>query len=90
MSGHVFKSVPTSDWVDNLTMELQTPLVGGFKNGHGEFFADNVYEGKKIKARFIWSDITANSARWEQTYSTDGGKTWDVNWVMTFTHSKEP
>ncbi len=77
-------------WVDNLTMELQTPLVGGFKNGKGEFFADEVYEGNQIKARFIWSDITRDSARWEQAYSTDGGKTWEVNWVMSFTRSKEP
>jgi hypothetical protein len=77
-------------WVDNLTMELQTPLVGGFKNGRGEFFADDVYEGKKVKARFIWSDITPNSARWEQAYSTDGGRTWEVNWMMSFTRSKEP
>lgn len=75
-------------WVDNLKMELQTPLVGGFKNGKGEFFADDVYEGKKVKVRFIWSDITRDSARWEQAYSTDGGKTWEVNWVMTFTRDK--
>jgi hypothetical protein len=61
-------------WVDNLTMELQTPLVGSFKNGRGEFFADDVYEGKKIKTRFIWSDITPNSARWEQAYSTTAAK----------------
>lgn len=75
-------------WVDNLTMELQTPLVGSFKNGKGEFFADDTYEGKKVKARFIWSDITRTAARWEQAYSTDGGKTWEVNWVMDFSRSQ--
>jgi hypothetical protein len=75
-------------WVDNLTMELQTPLVGGFKNGRGEFFADDVWQGQKVRARFIWSEIKRASARWEQAYSTDGGKTWEVNWVMTFTREQ--
>jgi thiol-disulfide isomerase/thioredoxin len=76
-------------WVDNLTMELQVPLVGSFKHGRGEFFADDTHQGTKVKVRFLWSDITKDSARWEQAYSTDGGKTWEVNWVMTFTRSKE-
>jgi hypothetical protein len=30
--------------------------------------------------------MTPTSARWEQDFSFDGGRTWDpVNWIMTFT-----
>ena len=39
-------------------------------------------DGKRILVRFIWSDITATTCRWEQAFSADGGKTWEVNWVM--------
>jgi hypothetical protein len=29
-------------------------------------------------------DIKANSSRFEQAFSADGGKTWEANWIMTF------
>lgn len=59
------------------------PMVGEFKNGRGEFFDQEPSgpNGKFILVRFIWSDITPNSAHFEQSYSDDGGKTWEVNWI---------
>ena len=57
------------------------PNVGEFKNGRGEFYCQDSYKGRMILVRYIWSDITANSAHFEQSYSDDGGKTWEVNWV---------
>lgn len=60
-------------------------LAGGFADGIGSFFADETFNGKPIRVRFLWSDITADSARWEQSFSSDGGETWEVNWVMNFT-----
>ena len=64
---------------------LDPPMVGRFEDGVGLFYADDTFNGRPIKVRFIWSDMTDMTARWEQAFSTDGGKTWEVNWVMHFT-----
>ena len=73
-------------WIDGRTAgPLDPPMVGGFADGVGSFFADEMFNGKPIRVRFLWSDITANTARWEQSFSPDGGDTWEVNWVMNFT-----
>jgi hypothetical protein len=61
------------------------PTVGGFKNGRGEFFDEEEFNGRKTRVRFVISDITATSCRFEQAYSDDGGKTWEVNWIATDT-----
>jgi hypothetical protein len=57
------------------------PNVGEFKNGHGEFFCQDTINDKAILVRYVWSDITPNTAHFEQSYSDDGGKTWEVNWI---------
>src|SRR5262249_26332047 len=57
------------------------PNVGEFKNGVGEFYAQDTFNGKMILIRYVWSDITPNSAHFEQAFSEDGGKTWEVNWI---------
>jgi hypothetical protein len=64
---------------------LDPPMVGSFSDGVGLFLADDTFQGRPIRVRFIWSEITDASARWEQAFSTDGGATWEVNWIMTFT-----
>ena len=73
-------------WLDSRAMSgpLQAPNIGRFENGVGQFYAEFADNGKTIRSRLKWSDITATSARWEQAYSYDGGKTWDTNWIMTF------
>lgn len=60
------------------------PMVGGFKDGRGEFYDRETYDGRPISARFVFSDITANTFRFEQSFSADDGKRWEPNWIATF------
>lgn len=71
-------------WVDgrNPHGPLDPPTVGRFENGVGTFYWDGVVNGQQLRTRFIWSHITPVSARWEQANSTDGGKSWEANWIM--------
>jgi hypothetical protein len=64
---------------------LGIPAIGEFKNGRGEFFDQETFNGRTILLRFVISDITPNSCHFEQAFSDDGGKTWEVNWVATDT-----
>ena len=64
----------------NGTLSLP-PNVGEFKNGRGEFYCQDTYDGRIVLVRYVWSDITASSAHFEQSYSDDGGKTWEANWI---------
>jgi hypothetical protein len=61
------------------------PTVGEFKNGRGEFYDQEEFNGRMILVRNIWMDITANSCRFEQSFSDDGGKTWEPNWIAVDT-----
>src|ERR671918_169111 len=71
-------------WAAGTSGTLDVPVVGKFKDGVGEFYSQEVWEGRHIFCRFTWSKITANSAQWEQAFSIDGGKTWETNWVNKF------
>jgi hypothetical protein len=64
---------------------LTRPVYGKFKDGRGVFYGQDTLGGRAILARFIISDVTANSARFEQAFSDDGGMTWEVNWIAVDT-----
>jgi len=68
---------------------LSQPTIGEFKNGHGEFFDQETLNGRAIFVRFVISDITSDSCRFEQAFSEDGGRTWEVNWIATDTRVKD-
>lgn len=63
---------------------LDPPLSGRFRDGEGRFEGEDDLAGNPIKIRFKWSNITETSARWEQSFSFDGGMSFAVNWVMLF------
>jgi hypothetical protein len=64
---------------------LSPPVVGQFTNGRGEFFGHESFDGRMIFVRFVISDITPDSCRFEQAFSDDGGRTWEVNWIAVDT-----
>ncbi len=66
--------------VDKGTIGLP-PVVGGFSGNRGEFFDQEEYKGRAILVRYMWLNISPKSARMEQSFSPDGGKTWEVNWI---------
>jgi len=65
--------------------QLTPPLTGRFTNGRGEFRGADTLNGRSILVRFVISDITPGSCRFEQAFSVDEGKTWEVNWIATDT-----
>lgn len=68
---------------------MAKPTVGEFKNGRGEFYNQEDFNGRMILTRFVISDITPDSCRFEQAFSDDGGKTWEINWIATDTRVKD-
>jgi hypothetical protein len=64
---------------------LDPPLIGRFENGRGVFFDHEQFKGRTIMVRDVFSEITEDSHRFEQSFSTDEGKTWEPNWIATLT-----
>ena len=65
------------------------PMVGEFKDGRGEFYDQELWKGRSVYVRFVWSNITPNSAHFEQSYSADGGQSWEVNWITDQTRVED-
>ena len=66
---------------------LTASLVGRFDDGVGVFEGADTHEGRPIRTRYTWSQVTATTARWEQAFSADDGKSWESNWVMTYSRT---
>jgi hypothetical protein len=62
------------------TLDLP-PVVGQFSGKRGEFYNQQMWEGRAVLVRYVWLDISPKSSRMEQSFSGDGGKTWEVNWI---------
>jgi len=76
-------------WANSKIGILDPPQVGEFKDGHGQFFAQDTINGRTILIRFDWTNLNTNSPHFEQSFSDDGGKTWEVNWITDQTRVKE-
>ncbi|MGW1557051.1 hypothetical protein ACWCQ1_11115 [Streptomyces sp. NPDC002144] len=75
-------------WSSSRTGTLFPPVVGGFDGERGEFHGDDTYDGKDVRVRYVWADVSPVSAHWEQAFSVDDGRTWVTNWTMDFSRSR--
>ena len=57
------------------------PMIGQFKDGRGELYSQDTWEGRAVYVRFIWQSIDPDRTHFEQAFSDDGGKTWETNWI---------
>jgi hypothetical protein len=71
-------------WVDNRSVQLQPPVRGRFEHGIGTFYGRDNHAGTPVLARFIWTPMADDRARWEQAFSVDEGARWETNWIMEF------
>ena len=63
------------------------PVVGEFTGSRGEFYDQETYKGRAILVRYVWLNLSPSSARMEQSFSADGGRTWETNWICELTRS---
>jgi hypothetical protein len=68
-------------WANAADGLLGVPTVGSFKDGRGEFYDMETYKGRTILVRYAWTGTTTGAPHFEQSFSDDGGKTWEVNWI---------
>jgi hypothetical protein len=68
---------------------LSPPAVGEFRGNRGEFYAQETFDGRAILMRFVITAVTPDSCTFEQAFSDDGGRTWEVNWIATDTRVKD-
>ena len=84
---------PSHHWTFNFASSsdgaMSKPMVGEFRDGRAEFVAQDSLSGRSILVRHVFSDITPDSHDFEQSFSDDGGKTWQPNFAATLTRVKE-
>src|SRR5438046_8885535 len=68
--------------------ELSPPLVGALRDGRGELFSQDTFNGRSILVRAVWSKIEPDSHHFEESYSDDGGKTWAPAFIAELTREK--
>jgi len=63
-------------------------LSGSFHHGRGDFFSERpAADGGTLISHYSFNDITPNTLRWDDAYSSDGGETWRHQWRMEFTRT---
>ena len=64
---------------------LLPATIGSFHDGRGELYDWEVFDGRSILVRYVWTQPTPTTAHMEQSFSPDWGRTWEVNWICDLT-----
>lgn len=72
-------------WIDASSPTIEPPAVGAVVDGVATLFGEERFEGRIVGLRYVYRNLSPQNASWEQAYSDDGGKSWEINWVMNFT-----
>jgi hypothetical protein len=67
---------------------MANPAIGEFRNGRGEFYNQDTLDGRSIFVKFIIQCESRDVCHFEQSFSGDGGQTWEQNWIATDTRVK--
>ena len=75
-------------WIDGRNpTRIDPPVVGGFEGDEGVFTGTDSFDGQPIDVRFRWHETRGKRPHWDQAFSTDGGKSWEINWRNYFTRT---
>ena len=69
-------------WVDNSGGYLD--FVGEFADGKMILSREATIQGKPVKQRMVWYNITENALDWNWERSNDGGNSWQVVWQIHY------
>ena len=64
---------------------MTPPVTGEFRNGRGEFHGSDTLGPRAILVRFVISCADKDTCTFEQSFSDDGGRSWEMNWIATDT-----
>ena len=70
-------------WANANAPALDIATVGEFQQGRGEFYDQEPFHDRAIWVRFVWTHVSDKSGDFEQSFSDDGGRTWEPNWITT-------
>lgn len=66
---------------DNAELDPAAPVVGEFHSNRGEFYNRITWNGRVVLVRWMWLNVSPHAAHMEQSFSADGGRNWEVNWI---------
>lgn len=71
-------------WVSERSGKMEPPVVGAFKDGLGTFEGEDRDGERPVRVGFVWDSTNPDEPRWRQSFSYDGGTSWELNWTMDF------
>jgi hypothetical protein len=76
-------------WADTNKGLLDPPVTGSFENGIGHFWGKDNHQGTPVLVLFRWDARNKEKPVWSQAFSANNGLTWEWNWYMYFSKSKQ-